>query len=138
VSKERLLQLSKDIQEKKNEYRGLAKVLLEAELRKIFDDHPAVNSFSWKQYTTYFNDGDTCYFNVYSDEWGIEINDRDYDAPPEENNPLSTKEYMQVSKKISTVVNAIEEEALKDIYGDHVQVYVTRHAVEQHDYTEHD
>ena len=39
----------------------------------LFDENPELESFSWKQFTPYFNDGDTCYFSV--KEWSLEVND---------------------------------------------------------------
>ena len=40
-----------------------------AEVTKwFFDQYPELHSFGWRQYTPYFNDGDTCYFGVYADD----------------------------------------------------------------------
>jgi len=62
------------LKEKQNEMQKLKKEMLEesnrifTELTKdIFVEHPKVKSFSWSQYTPYFNDGDTCYFSVNND-----------------------------------------------------------------------
>jgi hypothetical protein len=33
----------------------------------IFSAHPHLESFSWRQYTPYFNDGEPCEFNIYAD-----------------------------------------------------------------------
>lgn len=35
--------------------------------QEIFNEHPILKSFSWTQYTPYFNDGDACEFSVHTD-----------------------------------------------------------------------
>ena len=45
------------------------------QFKKLFKDHKDLESFSWTQYTPYWNDGDTCEFSVYNEE--IEINGED-------------------------------------------------------------
>lgn len=37
------------------------------EVKKLFEKHPVLQSFSWTQYTPYFNDGDVCEFGVNRD-----------------------------------------------------------------------
>jgi len=34
-------------------------------MQPVLDD-PTITAFGWRQYTPYFNDGETCYFNAYS------------------------------------------------------------------------
>lgn len=42
--------------------------------KEIFDKYPNMESFSWQEYTDYFNDGDTCHFHVHADAESITIN----------------------------------------------------------------
>src|SRR3954468_22536228 len=44
-----------------------AKDFFRDEAKKLFEQHPAMTSFRWNQYTPFWNDGDTCYFRVYRD-----------------------------------------------------------------------
>lgn len=50
VAQEELLQISKG---------GLAQVC-----RQLFEENPRLKSFSWNQYTPYFNDGEECVFEA--------------------------------------------------------------------------
>lgn len=52
--------LQKELQDKSSE------IFLSA-FKKLFEENPRLTSFSWNQYTPYFNDGDTCYFSANTD-----------------------------------------------------------------------
>lgn len=42
--------------------------------KQLFDAYPKLESFTWAQYTPYFNDGDECVFGVDTDSYSIGIN----------------------------------------------------------------
>jgi hypothetical protein len=44
----------------------------------LFEKHPKIESFSWTQYTPYFNDGDECVFSTNFD-YSLEINGENED-----------------------------------------------------------
>ncbi len=105
-----------------------SKAFFKEESRVLFDKYPAMESFSWRQYTPHFNDGDACVFNVYSD---AEINGVDeYD---DDEKKLPEKTYHAVSK----FVDAIDSDTMKEMFGDHVKVIATRDGVTIEEY-EHD
>lgn len=45
-----------------------AKTLFLESAKSVFENHPDLKSFSWTQYTPYFNDGDTCEFSAHTDD----------------------------------------------------------------------
>ena len=47
--------------------------------QELFDKHPLLESFSWTQYTPYFNDGDTCSFGVNEEPRRVTINGITFD-----------------------------------------------------------
>jgi hypothetical protein len=44
-----------------------AKSVIQDSVKKLFEAYPNVKSASWRQYTPYFNDGDTCTFSAHID-----------------------------------------------------------------------
>lgn len=138
----RLKQLNDKILEVKREYKSLVSKYLREEGDKLFTQFPTLQTFSWTQYAPSFNDGDPCYFSVhaYSDE--IRINGRseyDYDDEDEDNGEwtgLSTKDVQQITKKVSDIVRIIDEDCLEELYGDSVEVVVSRKTIKTENYTE--
>lgn len=113
---------------------------LAAELQKNFPElfkgffakHTWVESFKWRQYTPYFNDGDECTFGVCQGYDDIDINEVNYwdDENREERKP--------VYEELSDILTSVPEEFYKDLFGDHVEVIINRNgAVETEEY-EHD
>jgi hypothetical protein len=51
--------------------------LFNMQIKELFSKQPVLNSFSWAQYTPYFNDGDECTFSVNREY--IKINDTEND-----------------------------------------------------------
>lgn len=102
------------------------------ELKPLFEKYPEVNTINWSQYTPYFNDGDECVFSVNSSY--PRINELDeYDIDEKENPSLS-----QAFAEISTLLESIDEQVYKNVFGDHVEVTINRDGkVEVADY-EHD
>ena len=93
----------------------------------IFEKYPQIESFSWTQYTPYFADGDECIFGVNSDP---SINGKD----EYENEKFG---FPDAYKEIRQLINSIDEEMLKLMFGDHCEVVVTKEDVEIRDY-DHD
>jgi hypothetical protein len=111
--------------------------------KEFFDTHPNVNSFGWRQYTPYFNDGDVCEFSVHaSPDYGITINDVSADDDeslpefPSSREPnyqqkrieynLARDQALHDYKAASEVVNKIDDDLMKELFGDHVTVTVFR------------
>ena len=103
----------------------------------LFEKHKNLVSFSWTQYTPYFNDGDTCYFSsnhgypeyTYINEEGEEVSCDENYGEGEENE--------EISNDISEVLGLFEDEEYETFFGDHVKVTVTKSGVETEEY-DHD
>jgi hypothetical protein len=160
--KEKLAQLA----EKTKEIENLKKNLID-ESAKFFDEfikdffiqYPQVKSFSWTQYTPYFNDGDSCTFNVNTDyisingdhiddcdwydeknvtNWGTyDRNTRDYIGKVEVDNPKYNKTLSEATDMIVDFLGKFNNDFYSSKFGDHVKITVTREGVEKEDY-EHD
>ncbi len=100
--------------------------------KSLFADNPDIVSFSWTQYTPYFNDGDECTFGAHIDY--PEINGSDiYDVVEEDQ-----KEKRQaLHDKVVTFLRVFDEDDFRTMFGDHCQVSVTASEIEVEEY-EHD
>ena len=94
----------------------------------IFAEFPAVERFSWTQYTPYFNDGDECTFSVNSDP---KINDVDCYDSDEDKKGIPDGAFKSVRK----LIESIDEPAMKEMFGDHCKVIVTREGVTVEEYS---
>jgi hypothetical protein len=118
---------------------------------EIFAQNEWLESFGWKQYTSYFNDGDETNFSTYIDASYMDINDGNTDDVDWYDWKWNRDEYKdEVSsstdiEKCKTVhlleetLNSIPDEFYKDLFGDHVTVTVYRNgSIEIDDYEDHD
>lgn len=89
--------------------------------RELLEKHPVVQKIMWTQYTPYFNDGDECVFSVHEPE----INDlRSWQIGESESQALKT-----AADEAEKLINMLPEDLLQDVFGDHVQVTVTRDGI---------
>lgn len=107
-------------------------------IREFLEDNPEVKGVSWTQYTPYFNDGDACIFDVnefsfylISDESDFFDYSKGYTTwyPLEES---ETPNYQQINKEFDNLCDflcGIDKELYRTLFGDHVQVIVTRDEV---------
>lgn len=126
--------IQEQMQKLRLEKQRQAQAVFKAEAAKLFEANPMLQSFGWRQYTPYFNDGDTCVFGVYSDE--PDINDKcGYDLDSGLEYDASTRKWVQVRDpdpyiKLQVVVakllNGFDEDDMKHMFGDHVRVTVRR------------
>ena len=65
--KTKVSRLQQELQELKDRLETEAQNLFTTTCTEIFANYPCLQSFSWRQYTPYFNDGDTCEFSAYTD-----------------------------------------------------------------------
>lgn len=131
-----------------------ANVVFTNEVQDLFTKYPDLNSFSWKQYTPYFNDGSMCTFNAHTDDVSVEF----LGVPTNEDKDDSTYSRFSIEHKRKTGKNwndtpfvdhpvndaaldiiaflrQFEGDDLLGFFGDHVQVTVHRDGrVEQDEY----
>lgn len=110
--------------------------------QQIFKDHPKLEWFRWRQYTPYFNDGDECVFGANTDY--LEVR---HDGQDHEDLSVSSFKYRDaimdntdlkaVSEKLEAMFSVLDDAALKELFGDHKQITVSRSGVDVDDY-EHD
>lgn len=88
----------------------------------LFDKYPELKSYGWQQYTPYFNDGDECLFGVQSNYPKINEIDSDeiYDEADDNIN------WDPCIKDITNLIQMFDTNDLKDMFGDHVGITVTR------------
>jgi hypothetical protein len=111
----------------------------EAEAKMLFDKHPEMEKFSWRQYTPFFNDGDECHFSartdclhingdeVYSSKWNSKTGK--YDPT---NHPLSAAE-----ATVKNFLAEFDDGDYEDMFGDHVKVTVTQAGTDVEEYDDH-
>jgi len=121
--------------------------------KEFFDANPEVQTVGWRQYTPYFNDGDTCEFNCYA-EYAFVTNTADYENiswgeydGEEENVWIEDPDYGDTeadSIPAHVVANAeslrkllakIDDDVFLDMFGDHVQVFATREGFDVQEYS---
>lgn len=96
----------------------------------VFERFPELHSFSWRQYTPYFNDGEECIFGVRG-TFLIPASDKDGDKWDHEYSKWSKPEGISTEclAAVDEVWSCLSEDLLKDIFGDHVEVKVTKGSV---------
>jgi hypothetical protein len=152
--KDKIKTLITEIDKKKEE---LNKIIKESfgELIKteLFEKYDYLHTISWNQYTPYFNDGESCEFQVnhnyiingYDNDF--DINDsctsdnyvnvslladkKIYELQKEGNwikvpNPKYNEKYKICMNDISNVLSLIPDEYYADMFGDHVEVEISR------------
>ena len=92
--------------------------------KNTFEKYPQLHSVSWSQYTPYFNDGDTCTFRSNHEYADIEGDGLEYGKP----------EYEAIKKEIRTFLSQFDDDLLKALCGDHVQLVVTKEGISVEEY----
>lgn len=107
-------------------------------LKPLFDKtNGKITSIGWNQYTPYFNDGDECMFSVNFDYLNINgKNEYDIDSldwrikyylEGNEKYPLQEEwdlELFGFVNEFKELLNSIDDDFYKDLFGDHVEVTV--------------
>lgn len=149
-SKKALEKFNLDYKAMKKELDERAKELFKAASKSLFEENPSLESFGWKQYTIYFNDGDECNFSVYADEpdindeSGYEIYDMSYqldkkkDVDEEDEEVKTQRELIRLQEVVREFLQAFPEEVLERMFGDHREIRVTADDVETTSYQDHD
>lgn len=135
--KERMQLFSHEISAKRKEFENDAKESLSVEFKKLFEENPTLESFSWRQYTDYFNDGDECTFSAHFYDDELTINGvRGWDDYSGEDKDIIERNRLR--DIISELLHCIPEFILKDIFGDHVEITVDKDGIKTTSYTNHD
>jgi len=122
-----------------------SKIVFAQESKQLFERHPKLESFSWNQYTPYFNDGDTCEFSANTDYpkingnedcslWGTEFFTWRPEKPA---NPDYNPEMAVIYKDVRAFLKQFDDDMLEELFGDHKTITVTKDKVEVESY-DHD
>ncbi len=156
--------LQKKIESMKKEFTKASAAVFASEAQQLFEKFPKLDSFSWTQYTPYFNDGEECVFSAHTDEPHFQFGDdeeRDYYYFSEydhvedgyENTAWGQRpKYKKVKKTITPeelekkecyeavqeFLGNYDETTYELMFGDHVEVVVSKDGVEIDEGISHD
>ncbi len=137
---EELKQMNEELAELKKNHLERSKKLFTSVAAKVFEKHAILESFSWNQYTPYFNDGEECTFSANTDYCQINGEDwedskfRKLDWRDKSPNPDYIPALGDAKEDVKEFLSNIDESVLRDMFGDHVTVTVTKSGTEVDDY----
>ena len=98
--------------------------------RTVFDAHPEIAAFRWRQYTPYFNDGEPCRFGRYEVEAQLaNSEDESFSEDWSYKDPRHAIVKPGLTK-FEGVLTALGKELCEQIFGDPARVTVTRDGIE--------
>lgn len=117
--------------------------------KSLFETFPDLYSFSYEQWTPYFNDGDPCVFHANTDypkitlqnefdrgEDGVEVEDWSITYGRKQGRELSRHEV--IGEKVVEFLTMFHEDELLEMFGDNMRVVVRRGEIEVEEYSDHD
>jgi hypothetical protein len=98
-----------------------------SELKKLFDQYPALETVGYPAYTPSFNDGDPCHFGIHTDdECDIQVNgvtysnlEEEYDANNPEDYPLSLADVKFVGNTVGNLLDRLPHDSLKRLFNNY-------------------
>lgn len=120
--------------------------LLGQAVQQIFEENQDwLTSFSWTQYTPYFNDGDACTFGINlgypeinEESWGNCDYVREFSGwgSNRKPNPKYDPAKVSVINNLQRIIGSVGTECLESIFGDHAKITVTKDGfkVKQYDH----
>lgn len=94
--------------------------------KDLFAQHPEVVKIQWRQYTPYFNDGDTCEFGMH----GVTIHDKDGNQFEDWGDGPLNKIAGSTERELECLLDVI-----KKAFGDHAEVTVTPEGIDVDEYS---
>lgn len=146
----KLEELTEQLLAAKKRMQDEGKGAFEEAMKELFDAHPGLVGIRWRQYTPYFNDGDTCTFSVgepyiqfsdteaeagdYEDGYDSysEWRDQEYRKQGKSGYPVGFKE---ADEAVGKVFSSIPDDLMLAIFDDHVEVTVTRDGTQIEEYS---
>lgn len=149
-----LEELSKQIQELKKQYVLQSRELFKKTTDEIFEQHENLEAFGWRQGTPGFCDGDPCYFHIYAKkdnlelifnkeatnflfEHGVSCQQEYGDTAVFSQMNLDPyyfkgkdtaflDEYQNIAESISSFLYGMDENTLREMFGDGIHVTIYR------------
>jgi len=150
-------EMLKDLREKNMQIKNLEKEAVEMSksifsefCREIFENFESLQSFSWNQYTPYFNDGESCIFSantdyikvngeyIYDCEWFLEEYVTGFSSSTKEKtvvaNPSYDRNLSDAAMRIQDLLGGLPDSFYEEEFGDHTEITVSREGIEVEDY----
>jgi len=138
----------KKLQEIKEQYDAIkqkmqddGKAALGEAFKEFFAANPNVQEICWRQYTPYFNDGETCEFSVHEFVFHTKTKDDLADDESEEEDDWfyswskSTTQVDNVNTKMfERLLNGLPDDLFKDVFGDHSEIRATTDGFDVEEY----
>lgn len=148
-TKEKYKLLKKQMTDLRNQIEEQAKEFFKDASKDLFEKHPNLEEFSWSQYTPYFNDGEECTFSANTEYIKITMSanaasttdDEDDDDSDFDSYDVKGKRRSEYTEREAAGVDALallaifEEDDYKAMFGDHVEVTVSRRGVGTDEYS---
>lgn len=139
------------INKAKEEADALLKGTFDECLAQLFEQIPLIKSFSWTQYTPYWNDGDTCEFSANTDYPNISTFDKDKNSQDETEEDEYDEDYgNEISswglrdmpdgdlktqyQSVLDFLNTFDSDDYETLFGDHAHVCCSREGSNIEDY----
>lgn len=123
---EKFENFKKQVEELRLQLQDTGEQFLVEHFKETFTKHPNLKQVRWTQYTPYFNDGEECTFSS-NHQWAdIEGVDGELD--------YNSTEYKEIKENIREFLSQFDEELLRNLFGDHVEIIVTKEGISVEEY----
>lgn len=114
------LDAQKQVENTKKDAIQKAKKWFDEGSKVFFENNPGLKSFSWPQYTPYFNDGDPCVFRASTNTYSIRINGicEDDESEDDTDDAIDATTKKNLTKEISTFLKQFNKENLEEMFGE--------------------
>lgn len=124
--KEKFESFKKQVEDLRMQLQKTGEKFLLEHFKDTFSKYPNLKQVQWTQYTPYFNDGEECTFSS-NHQWAeIEGIDGELD--------YNSKEYKEIKESIREFLSQFDDELLKNLFGDHVEIIVTKEGISVQEY----
>jgi hypothetical protein len=135
-----ILQLQEKLRNLQKEIREKSASAFASGVAPLFASQPILQSFSWTQYTPYFNDGEQCEFSANTDYLHLEYvdgtSDDDFSLSSHEwklkrggdysGRAYTANEHNLAGAAVAEFLQQFDQDTLKFMFGDHVRITVDR------------
>lgn len=138
-SLENIKQKQKELTEKREAFEQEAKQVGKATVKDLFMEffelHKNVEGIRWDQYTQYFNDGNTCNFNVYEPMLRLVNHDEDSSEGMwgtcswHNQSAVESTAFQAFLSSVWEPLQELGEEFFETTFGDHCEITVTRDGI---------
>ena len=138
TAQEKYAEMQEKIKKMQEEMQEKVKSLFNEIVTEFFAANPKIKSFSWTQYTPYFNDGEECVFGVNSYDPTMIFVEESGLIDTEKWEIAEEGEARDLQKATQKFIDGFRDEDLKTIFGDHVEVTVNNDGTAEVEEYSHD